>query len=322
MHSSSITGWSRSWALAVATLVGSLMASPLVLAEGNPAWPSTIALPNGWQPEGIAAGPGKLVFSGSIATGSIYVTNVRTGEGRVLVEAPTGRVAVGLKWDERTGYLYVAGGPTGMIYVYEARTGEEVAVFTVDDPQGSFVNDVVVTRDAVYFTDSYKAQFYRIDLGHRGKLPAAASVETIPLGGDFELVPGQFNSNGIVASSNGRSLIIVHSSLGLLYRVDPDTGEASAIDLGGALVINGDGLLRLGRSLYVVENFSNLIQEVRLDREWTTGTLGDTLTNPAFDVPTTIARVDGALYAVNARFTVPPTPATEYHIVRTPLPER
>ena len=34
------------------------------------------------------------------------------------------------------------------------------------------------------------------------------------------------------------------------------------------------------------------------------------------DVPATIARIGSALYAVNARFSTPPTPDTDYAVVR------
>jgi hypothetical protein len=41
-----------------------------------------------------------------------------------------------------------------------------------------------------------------------------------------------------------------------------------------------------------------------------------TISDEDFDVPTTIARVGKSLYAPNARFTTPPTPDTEYDVVR------
>ena len=54
---------------------------------------------------------------------------------------------------------------------------------------------------------------------------------------------GQYNTNGIDATPNGETLIIVNSTLGTLYPVDPDTGVADEIDLGGATVVAGDGIL-------------------------------------------------------------------------------
>jgi hypothetical protein len=55
---------------------------------------------------------------------------------------------------------------------------------------------------------------------------------------------------------------------------------------------------------------------VRLDRGLGAGRITGYLTDSDFDVPTTIAKKGGFLWAVNARFTTPPTPETEYDIVR------
>ena len=41
------------------------------------------------------------------------------------------------------------------------------------------------------------------------------------------------------------------------------------------------------------------------------------LTNPAFDVPTTLAKSHGRLYTVNARFGIPPSPDNRYDVVKS-----
>ncbi|MEJ7715026.1 MAG: hypothetical protein WKF40_04685 [Thermoleophilaceae bacterium] len=52
---------------------------------------------------------------------------------------------------------------------------------------------------------------------------------------------------------------------------------------------------------------------VRLDKKLRHGRVTRLITNPAFDVPTTLAQTKGKrLYTVNARFTTPPTPDTRY----------
>ena len=66
----------------------------------------------------------------------------------------------------------------------------------------------------------------------------------------------------------------------------------------------------IGRTLYVVQNFSNSVAVVRLDAQGTSGTLVDTLTDPAFDIPTTVAAYGSSLFLPNARFGTPPTPET------------
>ena len=64
----------------------------------------------------------------------------------MLVEGQPGRSAIGIKVDRRNR-LFVAGGPTGMAFVYDARTGEDLASYrlTPEGTAATFVNDVVVT---------------------------------------------------------------------------------------------------------------------------------------------------------------------------------
>jgi sugar lactone lactonase YvrE len=285
-------------------------------AQGPPdVFPEIVPLPNGFAPEGVVSGYGPTLFAGSLATGDIYRANLITGEGEVVVDAPEGRTAVGLSFDRRTGYVYAAGGDTGMAFVYDPSTGESVTAYTLTDP-GTFVNDVVVTRDAAYFTDSFRPVLYKVPLGPGGAPGDPSAVEEIMLSGDFTFVPNAFNTNGIDARPNGQWLIIVNSATGELYRVDPNTGEATLIDLGGETLPNGDGILLQGFTLYVVQNQLNQIAKVKLTPGLTSGEVVDTITNPAFDVPTTVASFGPYLYAVNARFGTPVTPDTEYAVVQ------
>jgi sugar lactone lactonase YvrE len=287
----------------------------MIAAAPLKAFPNVIPLPDGFQPEGIATGKGHTFYVGSIPTGAVYRGDLRTGEGDVLVPAQEGRAAIGLKYDERTGLLFVAGGPTGFAYVYNGETGENVAEIQLTTGP-AFINDVVITQDAAYFTNSQQPVIYRVPLRNNGKLPGSPTVEEIPLSGDYVFTPGAFNANGIAATPNGKTLIIVNSVDGLLYNVDPDTGEATLIDLGGDTVPNGDGILLQGKTLYVVQNRLNQIAVVELNSDLTEGTIVDTITDSDFRVPTTIARFGNSLYAVNARFGTTPTPDTEYEVVR------
>ena len=287
-------------------LLAVLLLQALPAAAAPPdTYPSPIPLPDGFRPEGIAVGRGNAFFVGSIPTGAIYRGDLRTGQGEILVPAQEGRAAIGLSVDERTNYLFAAGGGTGNAYVYDAATGATVGVYALTAP-GTFVNDVIVTRDAAYFTDSFRPYLYRLPLSVGGALPDPAAAQEIELTGDFVSVPG-FNTNGIDATSNGKWLVIVNSTLGTLYRVDPQTGHATLIDLDGADVTRGDGLLLDGKTLYVVQNRLNRIAVVELNPQLTDGEITGYITDPLFDVPTTIAEFGSRLYAVNARFgtTVP-----------------
>jgi sugar lactone lactonase YvrE len=273
-----------------------------------------IALPNGFQPEGIASTGGKDLFVGSIPTGAIWRGNARTGAGGVLVPPHEGRSAIGIKVER--GLIFVAGGATGDAYVYNARTGADVARYDLA-PEGAntFVNDVVVTPKAAYFTDSRLQQLYVLPLGKKGALPAQADVKTLPLTGAIVYTTGN-NANGI--EWTGRWLIVVQGNVGKLFRVDPATGVTDEIELtgGDGNVMNGDGLLLRDHTLYVVQNRLNKIAVVRLSKRYESGTVKRYLTNPDFDVPTTITVAAGRLFAVNARFGTPPGPDVPYWIAR------
>jgi sugar lactone lactonase YvrE len=287
----------------------------MIAAAPVRAFPDVIELPDGFQPEGIAVGKGSTFYVGSIPTGAVYRGDLRTGEGDILVPAQEGRAAIGLKYDERTGLLFVAGGPTGFAYIYNGETGENVDEIQLTTGP-AFINDVVITRDAAYFTNSQQPVLYRVPLEENGELPEPLTVEEIPLTGDYQFTPNAFNANGIAATPDGKTLIIVNSVDGLLYNVNPKTGVATLIDLGGATVPNGDGILLQGKTLYVVQNRLNQIAVVKLNSDIEEGEIVDTITSSAFRVPTTIAWFGNSLYAVNARFGTPPTPDTEYEVVR------
>ena len=290
-------------ALAVAGVGGSQ-------AGTSKAYPDTIRLPDGFQPEGIAIA-GNTFFVGSIPTGAIYRGSLRSGEGAILVPGGAGKAAIGV--DADSGRLFVAGGPTGKAFVYSTRSGRELATYQLTTA-ATFVNDVVVTRSAAWFTDSVNQVLYRVALGPGGRLGGQSAVQTIPLTGDLVYTTG-FNANGIDATRNGKTLVVVQSNTGKLFTASP-AGVTREIDLGGGSVPNGDGILLDGRTLYVVQNRDNKIARIAVDRRLDAGRILGYLTDPDFDVPTTIDDHGQRLYAVNARFGTPPTPSTRYDVVQ------
>ena len=279
------------------------------LAQG--VYPKKIALPNAFAPEGIEI-KAKTAYVGSVGTGAIWVADLRTGAGRELVAGkPNVTSATGLEWYR--GKLWVSGARFGNARVYDARTGEQLHEFQLATGTApTFINDAVATRKGVYFTDSQRPVLYKVAL--KGTPNA---VTTIPLGGEYAHVAGQFNLNGIVATPNGKTLIAVQSFAKKLYTIDAKTGAAKLIDLGGYDLVNGDGLLLHGRTLYVVQNRSNQVAVFELSKDLTKATFLRAITDPGnLDVPTTIDRAGSRLYVVNARFgTTTPTDQA-YHIVR------
>jgi hypothetical protein len=284
--------------------------------------PEQIALPNAFQPEGIAA-RGDFIYVGSIPTGAVYRADITTGDGSVLVPSQAGRAAIGLKVDGRNR-IFVAGGGTGKTFVYDAATGADLATYTLTpantDAIPTFINDVVLTADAAWFTDSRKPVLYRVPLPADGSLAAQETVTTLPLSGDFPFAAGVNNLNGI--ASTGQLLIVVQSNTGFLFTVDPVTGISKKIDLGVETVVNGDGILLEGQTLFVVQNRLNQVAVIDLSADFTAGTVRTSrITNPAFDVPTTLTAAGASLYAVNARFGVTVTPDTTYTVIRFSRPQ-
>lgn len=294
------------------------MAALVVLVPAAPAGTPaqrTIALPDEFRPEGIASGPKSSFFAGSIPHGSVYRGSYRTGKGRVLVPPHEGRNHNGLQVDRRFDRLFVAGGESRGIYVYDSRSGEDVESFPLDD--AGFVNDVALTRRAAYFTDSLVQQLYRVSIGKRGAL---GEPSRIPISGDLEFQTG-FNANGIVALPDGRTLIVVQTNVGKLFTVDAATGSSREIVLDTP-VTNGDGLLLQGRTLYVVQNQNNRVAVVRLGRRLRSGDVRGYLRSGKLDVPTTIAPFKQFLYAVNARFGRPDDSEADVVRLRAPRGER
>ena len=211
---------------AIVALVLAIGAFAAPVAAASP-FPSRIDLPSGWMPEGITAGRGNTIYVGSLAGGGVWKGDVRTGRGDVLVPA-WGGAATGVEYEAGANRLWVAGGPTGTVRVYDATRGTLLRQYTFS-PAG-FLNDLVVTHDAVYVTDSFNAWLDVIPLGRHGRLPDAGDVTTLPLTG-IEFEAGQFNANGIVAARGW--LIVVDSFTGGLFRVNRATGVATPISTGG-----------------------------------------------------------------------------------------
>jgi sugar lactone lactonase YvrE len=277
-------------------------------------FPQVIQLPRGFQPEGIEIGRGTTFYVGSVANGAVYRGNLRTGTGAVLVAGQGGKAATGIELD-RFNRLFVAGAGTGDAYVYNARTG--ALLRTYDFASGdTFINDVVVTPSAAYFTDSRKAVLYVVPIGPQGALGA---FRILQLSGDFALAAG-FNLNGIDATPNGKTIVAVQSNNGRLFRIDPATGVTRTIPLGGESVPNGDGILLTGKTLYVVQNQLNRVAVIALSPDLGSGRVVTRLSDPDFAVPTTIDDLGRRLYAVNARFGVANPGTAEYQVVQLAKP--
>jgi sugar lactone lactonase YvrE len=282
---------------------------PFSGAGHNRPFPERLELPDGFQPEGITIG-GASAWLGSRVDGDVYRLNLVTGRGKIISEGP-GTASVGLKIDHH-GRLFIAGGPAGDGRVVDARTGTILKEYQFST-EASFINDVLITSDDVWFTNSAAPELYAVPLSRSGKPAAPDKVRTLELSGDWEQGEG-FGANGLTTTPDRSALLVVHSTRGELHRVSPETGETTVVDLGDTELANGDGMLLRGRTLYVVQNQLNQVAVIRLNHDGTSGRLTGTLTSPDFDVPTTVAAFGPRLYLPNARFTTEPLPDTDYWV--------
>ena len=281
-------------------LTGIVLVASALTSAG--AFPDLIPLPADFGPEGIASGNGTTFYAGSLAAstrGQILVGDLRTGDVATLV-APDGVNATGMKHDPRSNLLFVARAGSGMGTVFDAASGDVVASYQFQ-VSPTFVNDVVITREAAYFTDTQAAFLYRVALGPAGEPASGATSVPLPVG---------FRTNGIAATPNGELLIVVDTATAQLYRIDTATHTPELVDLGGDTLPNADGLLLAGKTLYVVQNSRNRIAVVSMSPDYSSGTIVGFITepftsNPLTKVPTTIAQFGDALYAVTAGFAAP-----------------
>ena len=291
------------------TVVLVVTVAPTASASGT----DIIVLPGATSAEGIAKGTGATFYAGDVFRGDIYRGNLNQRNAELFIDAPDGRFALGMSVDVEHGRLFVAGG-FGAAHVYDTETGATVASYQLGDPDSTLVNDVTVTRQGAYFTDSWQARLYFVPISSTGVLGPAS---TISVSGPAADTSGEFNLNGIVATPDESTLIVSHTEQGKLYTVDPVTGASRTIE--GIDVPRVDGIVLEGSRLWAVQNFVNQVSRIRLNRDLTSGTVESVITHEAFQVPATAILFGTHLAVVNAKFDtgVPPT-ADIYEVVLVP----
>lgn len=312
-------------------------ASPAAAQQALPAATPTagggrvFALPaGGGFPEGVAYDEATGDFYvGSTIDGTIYRGNITSGQVETFLPGAPGRVAIGLALDD-AGHLFVAGGGTGTVAVYDTATGQQLLEVANGLAPNTFLNDVAISPAGVaYITDSFNPLLYRIvataippGLGTPAPVPTTDALEVFVnfTTTGFDLVQTGFNANGIVATPDGQYLLLVQTNTGNLYRVDAATGETIQVDLGGGSLPGGDGLELDGQTLYVVSEGE--ITTVTLGADYASGSIGASFSDPSFRDPTTIERFDGCLLVVNSQFSqLQGEPQLPFTVSSVPIPE-
>lgn len=283
-----------------------------VLAGGTTAaaaTPSVYTIPGPRVfPEGIAVVPGtRTFFVSSARDGTIFRGNLRRPALRPFLAggANDRDVAVGLEAD-RAGRLYVAGGPTGAIFVYDVRRARLIRAFDTGfrAPQ-SYVNDIALAPGGdAYATDSLRPVIYRVPLAALARpsiLTTAPETFLDLTGTPIAYGPG-VNLNGIAVTSGGAALLVVQSSTGALFHIDIASKRVTEVPVdGGRRLSGGDGLLLRGRDLYVVRSEREWVVRVSLAPDLSSGRIVDTLRDRSFAYPTSLAFARGRLLVVNSQ---------------------
>lgn len=259
-------------------------------------------------------------FVSSTTDGTIFRGYDRDGTASVFLPGGTdGRTtAIGLKVEGSR--LYVSGGGTGQMFVYDTVSGNMLARFS-NGKSPTFVNDVIVIESGdAFFTDSQNPFLYRVFQDNAGQWQME---EWIDFTGTALVYQQGFNVNGIAASSDGRYLVLVQSNTGKLFRVSVATKEVMEINLFGETVPAGDGILLRGRALYVSQNMLGQITDVRLTPDLSMGLVVSRTRPPSLTYPTTIAQAGDDLLVVNSQFNnrgEGRQPVLPFTVSRVPMP--
>ncbi len=285
-----------------------LASAVLLLAVAAPASAATrvIVLPGATSAEGITAAGGGAYYTGDLIAGTIFREDVRRGTAERFIEAPPGTMAAGVDFDRRHDLLFVAGAIGGKAYVYDVRTRAKVADFTFGDPQTSYVNDVVVTPQGAWFTDSYHPQLFFVPFAAGG----LGTPRTLPLSGPGAGgSPGNFFMNDIIATPSGDTLLVAATIPGKVYRIDPRTGVSA--EIAGVDAPSVASLVLEGQRLWAVQ-LDDKITRWCLDGDLSHGRPAGTITDPLFDQPVSAIKIGDHLAVVNSHIYsgYPPTSPT------------
>ena len=290
--------------LTASVAFGAMLAATPTLAQSRV---TVLILPDAAAyPEGVTVDPSTgSVYTNSANTGVVFRVDPDTGAS-VRIADPLGlgdsppakpvSVALGLKADGQ-GRLWVAGARTGSMHVVDIATGERLARFTT--PEGPWlINDVALTSDAAYFTDTLRPVMWRVS---RDSVADAALEPWLSFEGTALEYGEEPNLNGIVATPDGHYLIVVLMKTGRLFRIDTHTREVAAIDTGDSTLDGGDGLALIGQRLFLVRQSAGEVVALDLSPDLATAVEAKRIKPDELAWPATIAVRGDRLIVANSQ---------------------
>ncbi len=307
-------------ALAVAATLP-LVGSPSATASGRPSVYALQGDAGGSKFEGIGADERRGVFYVSEVTGGEIhrgTANEPQTQQWLAGDGTDGRFTARGITTDRQGRVYVAGGPNGIgtgrpdLWVYSA-DGELLAALRAPG-DNVFLNDVAIGPDgAAYFTNSNAPQVFRVALddGDWSVTRWADATGTITQAAGFNL-------GGIVVSADRSALVVAQGNLGILWRFDLSTREATRVASGDIALTDADGLVRQGSRLTVVRNFARSIATLKLSSDGREARPVSQVATDPTRVLTTAKVLRGRILFVDSKFdeTVATPP---YQVVTDPV---
>ena len=252
-------------------------------------------------------------FVGSVKEGTIYRGKI--GRPGLEVFSPGGAdgrsIATGMFFANTR--LVVVGRQTGLMFVYNTKTGRLISKLDNGLRTGqTFLNDTTFAPDgSAYVTDSINPVLYRLAPTRTGKyeLQEFLRFEGTPV--NYVNAPGAagINVNGIVATPDGRYLIIGKRNENKLFRVDLKSREIVAVNMPAETLNTPDGLFLEGNTLYVAQNLPKSIAVLKLSSDFSQVELERTINHPTFAFPTSVARYKNRLLVVSSQFDTAGSPA-------------
>jgi sugar lactone lactonase YvrE len=243
------------------------------------------------------------IFRGKVGTPAVEVFSPAGADGRVM--------ATGMFY--ANDRLIVVGRQTGLIFVYDTRSGRLISKLDNGLRSGqTFLNDTTFTADgSAYVTDSVNPVLYRVAPTGVGQyeLQEFLKFEGTPVKYVKADGPAGININGIVPTADGRYLVIAKRNENALYRVDLKTREVIPIKMLAGMLDTPDGMFLQGRTLYVAQNTPKAVAVVTLSADFTSATLERSIPHPTFAFPTSVALYKDRLLVVSSQFDTAGSPA-------------
>ncbi|MEU6878870.1 hypothetical protein [Streptomyces sp. NPDC046712] len=296
----------RTACLAAAILLTSLGGAPGSAAARELPDTYVVSREPGVLPEGITIARDGTMYVSSDGTGALYRGHIadpalRPFPARGLEDRPS---SLGVHTDRR-GRVHSVGGAELTVH---DRHGRLLATRTArSGPLGApHLNDLVVTKDAVYVTDWANPVIHRAEIRAGGAL--GPLEPWLDIRGAFPQFPAQYwLLNGIVANEDGTALLVASNGTEAVWRIGTADKEVEQLRLGEQS-FGPDGMVLRGRTLYAVLNYGapHGVYIAELDADLRTGAVTHRITGEPFDLPTTLARHGCRLYVVNSQLNQPP----------------